>query len=941
MNPVSGSKGTVKRIIFVLILVYLFVFSERILPSIKRYPGVVLDVVVSAPKEKGLTTASRTRYSAGASSDVLNSLQVAQTPANTGGGDTFGTMSGASLAAHLRQIQHDIAKNNELASTIMDLVSKNNELASTVMDLVSKNNELASTVVDLVSKNNKRASKISSKNDDLASKIDNLVSKNDELAYTVMGLMSVNDKPTTQNDKPTTQNDKPTQNKELSFENKELATSVIKQETLDVKHDETRDLQTQAHNQLAILQNNVKSLLTRSFALYEYPMPRLFIVLPQDSSLWNPVNLLSNKFRLYFLCECGEHTKSTDSNITHHIHLAKHDGYNIFRPKEFFQQYGPYVFTTLRMLKFGISVPGVDIPAVSQLICADTTGGPKLLASAIEPGMNQVIDYIEKVSAADGANNDALGDADLRQLKSFLKNNNKNGVLGNLYRTVTAKGHVKWICIDHYRETHRKKAAESIRKTVESIHGSFDENIGRVEVELRSETQAEQFYIALESAKSVYELKVDLKWKTTQGNFKRLRDALVKTNVGVLEFNLFQQDGPASDVLNRNRRYDPIMDIMRHLSIQSVTITEIPEGFIARSSILYSRENFSNLRRLDLPLYHLENDISEIKSLVARAPNLSRLTLRTYDGHTRISNNDDDDDDPFPDTPRSQNGYFLQAYNEIGVHQRYPIIFKQWGLYISPPSRVPGRSITASRCMEHLLRGYGDIVGRLVLDGSELDEPTTSTLAKTTKNGPGLRVLELRRTDRLSTSFSNDIARIVSQFDLHRIDISMGEDEERIRILESIQWNHLRVLSICLSRGNMETKVMTALLEGARKMSGRVNLDVFRFMAAWHDNLKSYLLMPQGSLLQYFIASTSIEVLILEVVMTLDKILSLIKLADFSRLKRLRLQASNFSPRQVKAILDALQHATKLQTLTLASASISQEQIEHMKTKGVTLLKTP
>ena len=106
----------------------------------------------------------------------------------------------------------------------------------------------------------------------------------------------------------------------------------------------------------------------------------------------------------------------------------------------------------------------------------------------------------------------ALESVDLRQLESFLTNADSNRVLGNLFRNVTVRGHVKWICIDHFRDT------------VDALHASFDENIGRVEVTLQSRMQAEQVYLALELAKSVYELKVGLYWETTQSDFKKLRD---------------------------------------------------------------------------------------------------------------------------------------------------------------------------------------------------------------------------------------------------------------------------------------------------------------------------------------------------------------------------------------------------------------------------------
>ncbi|KAF9342973.1 hypothetical protein BGX34_007402, partial [Mortierella sp. NVP85] len=245
---------------------------------------------------------------------------------------------------------------------------------------------------------------------------------------------------------------------ELALENNGLTNRVIKlQETLDSKQDEMMQLQAKALDQLALLQNNVKSLLNQTYELHEYPIPRLFIVLPADSSSWNPMNILANKFRLYFLCECGEHTKSTNSKIPHHIHLAKHEGYDITRPKEFFHQYGSYILTILRMLKFGISVAGVAVPTLSLLVQDDAlqkaSSSLKMLVGNIQSGMDQVIGCIEGVTEDEGVvdgcseqmeNNEALEGADLRQLETFLKDKDENRVLGNLYRTVTSEGHVKW-----------------------------------------------------------------------------------------------------------------------------------------------------------------------------------------------------------------------------------------------------------------------------------------------------------------------------------------------------------------------------------------------------------------------------------------------------------------------------------------------------------------
>ncbi|KAG0224438.1 hypothetical protein BGX31_008008, partial [Mortierella sp. GBA43] len=147
----------------------------------------------------------------------------------------------------------------------------------------------------------------------------------------------------------------------------ELQSEIAKNTELTLRmvemQEELKRLQIQALDRLALLHKQVQAVLTQTYELHEYPIPRLFVVLPQDQSRWDYLNPFANKFRLYFLCECGEHTKSNNSKIPHHIHLAKHKGYEITRPSEFFEQYGSYVLTILRMLKFGISVAGVVVPA--------------------------------------------------------------------------------------------------------------------------------------------------------------------------------------------------------------------------------------------------------------------------------------------------------------------------------------------------------------------------------------------------------------------------------------------------------------------------------------------------------------------------------------------------------------------------------------------------
>ncbi|KAF9922506.1 hypothetical protein BGZ67_010486, partial [Mortierella alpina] len=49
-------------------------------------------------------------------------------------------------------------------------------------------------------------------------------------------------------------------------------------------HEEIKHLQIQALGQLSVLQDRVKAVLTQTYELHEYPIPRLFVVLPEEPS---------------------------------------------------------------------------------------------------------------------------------------------------------------------------------------------------------------------------------------------------------------------------------------------------------------------------------------------------------------------------------------------------------------------------------------------------------------------------------------------------------------------------------------------------------------------------------------------------------------------------------------------------------------------------------
>ncbi|KAF9349648.1 hypothetical protein BGX34_001677, partial [Mortierella sp. NVP85] len=682
----------------------------------------------------------------------------------------------------------------------------------------------------------------------------------------------------------------------------------------------TEEPQGQTLDQLDQLRKEIRSVLARNYELNENPIPRLFVVLPLvHQPLYGAQESFSNTFRLYFLCDCGEHTMSATSKTPHHIHFSNHEGYDIIRPTEFFRRYGSYVLTIMRMIKFGICVAGITVPVLPHLVTTEAIGqatvDQQFLADTIEYGMDLVMEYIEKASTDKrehvvgiwkAGTSGSLQGSYLHELETFLKKKKEDKVLGNLYRIVTKEGHVKWVCIDHYREKFQKQPIESFQDTLESFGGSFNENIGRVEARLLSRDQAEQFNLALEKAKFVYELKLNLAWNRTHGDFKTLRDTLAKTNVGVLELDLNYEDGPASDTRNQSRRYDPIFDIMRHPSIKSVAIVQPPQDFIAQSNLLSGNINFPNLKHLEIDLWRLDSDILGLKNLVAKAPNLSGLIL----------------------TNTAQNS--LRDFNAISEYQTYPITFKDIPLRILPPTVKSQQSMTIENKID-LLKLLGGRIEVVKLLGNELDDSTIGAFARATENGSKLQELTVWRAKRrLGERCIQDLASVIGRSRLRKFDIHLENEEDRTHILESIQWEHIRDLTIRMEEGSLGMGPLKAIVDGTEKLSGRVEVERFEL---YYETPRRILSIAQEQLLRLFVASTPLKHLHLDVLMSLEQVLSLISSANTSQLQHLAMVCKDFKYTEVEVILDKLQHATELQTLYLFGATITTQQIWRMKRK--------
>ncbi|KAG0371355.1 hypothetical protein BC939DRAFT_524414 [Gamsiella multidivaricata] len=398
------------------------------------------------------------------------------------------------------------------------------------------------------------------------------------------------------------------------------------------------EMQQRSLDRLAVIQNRVQAILVQNYELHEYPVPRLFVVLPKDSTRWDSDNLFQNKFRLYFLCECGDHTKSSQSKIPHHIHLAKHEGYDIERPREFFRRYGHYVLKLLQMLKYGVAVGGFAVPAlvpsrVGESVRRNNTYSVDGYSFDIEPSVNQAIEFLQAL-LTDGEVTpngirhpddmmESLEGSDLRRLGAFLKNKDEDHVLGNLYRVVTNQGHVKWVCLDHYRETYNTLAMRELEDIATVNGGLVDEHYGRVVIALYSSAVATQFYRALERAKFVQELKVKLRWDITYSDAKAFKETINRSNISALELTCTASNS-AGELLNRNKRAEPLWQILSNPKIRSFSLDGY-SGFFRRASLEVRPSEVRVLRISDE--IDWKKDYAKVVEMLQMSPHLTDLTL--------------------------------------------------------------------------------------------------------------------------------------------------------------------------------------------------------------------------------------------------------------------------------------------------------------------------
>ncbi|GJJ74213.1 hypothetical protein EMPS_06571 [Entomortierella parvispora] len=253
----------------------------------------------------------------------------------------------------------------------------------------------------------------------------------------------------------------------------------------------------------ALILAKAEEILGTSYDFEHGNGPRFFVILPSHEHQWDAANILANHFRLFFLCECGEHTPTTgqESMGVPCLHLADADGYRVRNPVKLIEKFGPYLMVMLEMLKFGNQIAGYALPGLSaagEIFPADALPPISLTLDRI----NKSIAYIETVACLNTSRpwdltdyladvNAAYGVSPDNNLFSHLEMEINKSRYSRMYRVRTIPTRADWVCKKHQPATLRRDYSE-FECTLSIVGACLDYQRGKIVVAIASEAHGDQ-----------------------------------------------------------------------------------------------------------------------------------------------------------------------------------------------------------------------------------------------------------------------------------------------------------------------------------------------------------------------------------------------------------------------------------------------------------------
>ncbi|KAF9149338.1 hypothetical protein BG015_008867, partial [Linnemannia schmuckeri] len=442
--------------------------------------------------------------------------------------------------------------------------------------------------------------------------------------------------------------------------------------------------------ELVMAQKRLDAAFSFNEELYEYPIPRLFVLLPPSFTNKNPSGEPLQNFRLYFLCECGDQCDNHNNNSSNNsstadfggpsnqptpkptteqpetksrmmVHLVKHAGYEVTRTAEFIEKYGSYVLGMLAVLKHSMTLTALTSP---ELGVFHERGDPsskatKNMVRDTITTINTAIDSLEKTlglgndhdATTNKPNSDTLGacetfknlraldGADHRRLDTFLRSHNHDGFLGDLYRTTVETDRTKWVCFEHYRTLYSVSSMTSFIKAVEANGGAYSPYLSKAVINLTSSTAAKDFFGKLASqALALDELDIALDWKFGSSDLAALASAVTQSNLRVLRLDMRDDKGKKSAFEGMSLgkgRYHPLVQMVSSKKLRGVFFSNV-HHLGSRVSGLPQNHIICTLQRFHLLNVIESADQVRLANILTSCPSLIDLRLGSFSSQRKM-----------------------------------------------------------------------------------------------------------------------------------------------------------------------------------------------------------------------------------------------------------------------------------------------------------------
>ncbi|KAG0070241.1 hypothetical protein BGZ89_001062 [Linnemannia elongata] len=389
---------------------------------------------------------------------------------------------------------------------------------------------------------------------------------------------------------------------------------------------------------------NVKAGIRALFDLPHHSIPRMFIVIPEPTPKRTLANIVSRSYRLFFLCECGDSVAAAasaiDGGVSHKMHFAHHDGYEIRTPKAFIQKYGNHMMRLLDAIQKLATVGGAVFP-VPAILNASTLPSDiqNMLTSNDDnclPNIKCIADHLKEVlnstdDKVDAKHCQVLDGPDLRAVESFLIRKDDNRTLGNLHRILTPDYKIKWVCDQHVEENANVSNMGVLQHAIQSFNGTLDKKRGLVKVRLSSDN-AEEFFRMIGKESLIQELDITLDFGPSTDEIRTLRQHMKRSHVSSLSINVDVPGG--KHIFLGVRKVGGAAQILKLLELEKVGkpgpfrnlsvkgVPDILEGYEFEQCLAYSlamdQESFT---------WERGKSRQRLLQLLDKAPDLSNLRL--------------------------------------------------------------------------------------------------------------------------------------------------------------------------------------------------------------------------------------------------------------------------------------------------------------------------